>query len=58
MLSSTRVELINDSANEGSVIAFNYWARPEAERFQRETCVEVAHETGLRAAAPPIGRRA
>ncbi len=34
-----------------TVTALDYEAHPDAERFLRETCAEVARETGLRVAA-------
>ena len=39
------------------VLALDYRAHPEAERFLRETCAEIAAETGLQvAAAHRVGR--
>jgi molybdopterin synthase catalytic subunit len=43
--------VIRDHDHGASVTALDYEAHPEAERFLRETCVEVATETGLRVAA-------
>ena len=42
--------IIRDHDRGASVIALDYEAHPEAERFLRETCAEVARETGLRVA--------
>ena len=43
--------VIRDHDHGASVSALDYEAHPEAERFLRETCAEVARETGLRVAA-------
>lgn len=43
--------VIRDHDHGASVTLLEYEAHPEAERFLRETCVEVALETGLRVAA-------
>ena len=43
--------VIRDHDHGVSVSALDYEAHPEAERFLRETCAEVARETGLRIAA-------
>jgi molybdopterin synthase catalytic subunit len=43
--------VIRDHDHGASVTALEYEAHPEAERFLRETCVEVARETGLRIGA-------
>ncbi|WP_173921375.1 molybdenum cofactor biosynthesis protein MoaE [Agromyces sp. Marseille-P2726] len=43
--------IIRDHDHGASVTALDYEAHPEAERFLRETCVQVARETGLRVAA-------
>jgi len=43
--------VIRDHDHGASVTALDYEAHPEAERFLRETCVEVARETGLRVGA-------
>jgi len=43
--------VIRDHDHGASVTALDYEAHPEAERFLRETCAEVARETGLRIAA-------
>ena len=43
--------VIRDHDHGASVTALDYEAHPEAQRFLRETCVEVARETGLRVGA-------
>ena len=43
--------VIRDHDHGASVTRLDYQAHPEAERFLRETCAEVARETGLRVAA-------
>ena len=43
--------VIREHDHGASVIALDYEAHPEAERFLRETCAEVARDTGLRVAA-------
>jgi molybdopterin synthase catalytic subunit len=43
--------VIRDHDHGASVTALDYVAHPDAERFLRETCAEVARETGLRIAA-------
>lgn len=43
--------VIRDHDHGASVTALDYEAHPDAERFLRETCAEVARETGLRIAA-------
>lgn len=43
--------VIRDHDHGEAVTALDYSAHPEAERFLRETCTEVARETGLRVAA-------
>ncbi|MBM7506065.1 molybdenum cofactor biosynthesis protein MoaE [Agromyces aurantiacus] len=43
--------VIRDHDHGEPVTALDYEAHPEAERFLRETCAEVARETGLRVAA-------
>ena len=43
--------VIRDHDHGEAVTALDYSAHPEAERFLRETCLEVARETGLRVAA-------
>ncbi|MFD4421144.1 molybdenum cofactor biosynthesis protein MoaE [Agromyces sp. NPDC058484] len=43
--------VIRDHDHGASVSALDYEAHPEAERFLRETCTEVARETGLRVGA-------
>jgi len=43
--------VIRDHDHGASVTRLDYQAHPEAERFLRETCLEVARETGLRVAA-------
>ena len=43
--------VIRDHDHGASVTALDYEAHPEAERFLRETCAEVARETGRRVAA-------
>jgi molybdopterin synthase catalytic subunit len=43
--------VIRDHDHGASVTALDYEAHPDAERFLRETCAEVARETGLRVAA-------
>lgn len=43
--------VIRDHDHGASVTALDYEAHPEAERFLRETCLEVARETGLRVGA-------
>ncbi|WP_438853766.1 molybdenum cofactor biosynthesis protein MoaE [Agromyces sp. M3QZ16-3] len=43
--------VIRDHDHGESVSALDYSAHPDAERFLRETCIEVAHETGLAVAA-------
>ncbi len=43
--------VIRDHDHGASVTALDYEAHPAAERFLRETCLEVARETGLRVGA-------
>ena len=43
--------VIRDHDHGASVTLLEYEAHPEAERFLRDTCTEVAAETGLRVAA-------
>ncbi|WP_353814704.1 molybdenum cofactor biosynthesis protein MoaE [Agromyces sp. SYSU T00266] len=43
--------VIRDHDHGESVSALDYSAHPDAERFLRETCAEVARETGLSVAA-------
>ena len=43
--------VIRDHDHGEPVTALDYEAHPDAERFLRETCAEVARETGLRVAA-------
>ena len=43
--------VIRDHDHGASVTLLEYEAHPEAERFLRDTCAEVARETGLRVAA-------
>ena len=43
--------VIRDHDHGASVTALDYEAHPEAQRFLRDTCEEVARETGLRVAA-------
>lgn len=43
--------VIRDHDHGASVTALDYQAHPEAERFLRDTCREVARETGLRVGA-------
>jgi len=43
--------VIRDHDHGASVTALDYEAHPDAERFLRETCTEVARETGLRVGA-------
>ncbi|MFC9916839.1 molybdenum cofactor biosynthesis protein MoaE [Agromyces binzhouensis] len=43
--------VIRDHDHGETVSALDYSAHPDAERFLRETCTEVAHETGLAVAA-------
>lgn len=43
--------VIRDHDHGETVTALDYEAHPDAERFLRETCAEVARETGLRVAA-------
>ncbi|GGI46151.1 molybdopterin synthase catalytic subunit [Agromyces flavus] len=43
--------VIRDHDHGEAVTALDYEAHPDAERFLRETCAEVARETGLRVAA-------
>jgi molybdopterin synthase catalytic subunit len=43
--------VIRDHDHGASVTALDYEAHPEAERFLRETCLEVARETGLHVGA-------
>ena len=43
--------VIRDHDHGASVTALDYEAHPDAERFLRETCTEVARETGLRLGA-------
>jgi molybdopterin synthase catalytic subunit len=43
--------IIRNHDHGASVTALDYEAHPDAERFLRETCAEVARETGLRVAA-------
>jgi molybdopterin synthase catalytic subunit len=43
--------VIRDHDHGASVAALDYQAHPDAERFLRDTCAEVARETGLRIAA-------
>ena len=43
--------VIRDHDHGASVTSLDYEAHPEAERFLRETCAEVARETGVRVAA-------
>jgi len=43
--------VIRDHDHGASVTLLEYQAHPDAERFLRETCAEVARETGLRVAA-------
>ncbi|BDZ65560.1 molybdenum cofactor biosynthesis protein MoaE [Agromyces mangrovi Wang et al. 2018] len=43
--------VIRDHDHGESVSSLEYQAHPDAERFLRETCAEVAAETGLRVAA-------
>jgi molybdopterin synthase catalytic subunit len=43
--------VIRDHDHGASVSLLEYQAHPDAERFLRETCAEVARETGLRVAA-------
>ena len=43
--------VIRDHDHGASVTRLDYQAHPDAERFLRETCAEVARETGLRVAA-------
>jgi molybdopterin synthase catalytic subunit len=43
--------VIRDHDHGEAVTALDYSAHPDAERFLRETCAEVARETGLRIAA-------
>lgn len=43
--------VIRDHDHGDAVTALDYEAHPDAERFLRETCAEVARETGLRVAA-------
>lgn len=43
--------VIRDHDHGEAVTALDYSAHPDAERFLRETCAEVARETGLRVAA-------
>ncbi|MFE5670779.1 molybdenum cofactor biosynthesis protein MoaE [Agromyces sp. NPDC056523] len=43
--------VIRDHDHGEAVTALDYEAHPDAERFLRETCAEVARETGLRIAA-------
>jgi len=43
--------VIRDHDHGASVTRLDYQAHPDAERFLRETCAEVAGETGLRVAA-------
>jgi molybdopterin synthase catalytic subunit len=43
--------VIRDHDHGAAVTALDYEAHPDAERFLRATCAEVAHETGLRIAA-------
>lgn len=39
--------VIRDHDHDHPVTALDYEAHPEAQRFLRETCVEIARETGL-----------
>ncbi|WP_353808934.1 molybdenum cofactor biosynthesis protein MoaE [Agromyces sp. SYSU T00194] len=43
--------VIRDHDHGESVSALEYQAHPDAEKFLRETCAEIAAETGLRVAA-------
>ena len=43
--------VIRDHDHGDGVLALDYRAHPEAERFLRETCAEIAAETGLQVAA-------
>ena len=43
--------VIRDHDHGDAVTALDYEAHPDAERFLRETCAEIARETGLRVAA-------
>jgi molybdopterin synthase catalytic subunit len=43
--------VIRDHDHGASVTALDYEAHPQAERFLRETCIEVARETGLHVGA-------
>ncbi len=43
--------VIRDHDHGESVSSLEYQAHPDAERFLRETCAEIAAETGLRVAA-------
>ena len=43
--------VIRDHDHGEPVTALDYEAHPDAERFLRETCADVARETGLRVAA-------
>lgn len=43
--------VIRDHDHGDAVTALDYEAHPEAQRFLRDTCAEVARETGLRVAA-------
>ncbi len=43
--------VIRNHDHGDGVLALDYRAHPEAERFLRETCAEIAAETGLRVAA-------
>ncbi|WP_142138608.1 molybdopterin synthase catalytic subunit [Acidovorax sp. SLBN-42] len=43
--------VIRDHDHGAAVTALEYEAHPDAERFLRETCAEVARETGLRIGA-------
>ena len=43
--------VIRDHDHGASVTLLEYEAHPEAERFLRDTCADVARETGLRVAA-------
>jgi len=43
--------VIRDHDHGETVTALDYEAHPDAERFLRETCAEVARETGRRVAA-------
>lgn len=45
------VGVVRDHDHGEAVTALDYEAHPDAERFLRETCAEVARETGLRVAA-------